>query len=265
MKLIPYSKKQSCYYCGALGPSLREHAPPKMMFAKFDCDSITVPSCDKHNTEKSIGDRAVITAMIMSASQMLKNNLGSNLTPNVITAIKHAEPDFNQAKKEVELRDFLIDPPEGLDIQLPYTKQSRNIRRWVRQLTAALVWSIIGRYEPKLHWGEALALSSGLVETTEAITSERAVFLLQEQHSAEEQFREMPWKPGWSAVPKKYPADIYSFDLCFPDDTQNFEGMNVVFRHRFYNSTSVWYVLFKATPEIINALTVASNQNNITI
>ncbi|HEY4717548.1 MAG TPA: hypothetical protein VIH14_00910, partial [Anaerolineales bacterium] len=90
MKLKNYSRNQPCYYCGAPGPNGREHAPPQMMFTGFDCDSITVPSCDKHNTRKNIGDRAIITAILMGASQMLSNRAKLStplirLTPNVIS------------------------------------------------------------------------------------------------------------------------------------------------------------------------------------
>jgi len=260
MKLKQYSDKYPCYYCGAPGPSIREHVPPKMMFSGFNSDSITVPSCDKHNTQKSIGDRAVITAVIMSASQMLNNHdkLSVQLTPNVITAIKLAEPKFSQAKNEVELRDFLIDPPEGLDIPLPYTQPRANIYGWMRQLSAGLIWSLIGLYNPNIQWDKALVWSPGFVTLAEPITTEKAASLLGEYHDLEKrEFDKLSWRSGWSAVPKNYPADIYSFDICFPEDIQDLLEMNVAFRHRFYNSTSVWYVLFKA-PQVIVDVLVAS-------
>jgi hypothetical protein len=257
MKLKQYSNKYPCYYCGALGPSIREHVPPKMMFCGFDTDSITVPSCDKHNTEKSIGDRAVITAIIMSASQMLNNldKLNVQLTSNVITAIKLVEPNIPKAKNEVELRDILIDPPEGLDIQIPYTQPGANIYGWMRQLSAALVWSVIGLYEPDIQWDNALAWSPGFLPIAEPITSEKAASLLGDYHDLEKrEFDKLSWRPGWSAAPKNYPADIYSFEIGFPKDRQDLLDMNVVFRHRFYNSTSVWYVMFKAPQEIVDVL-----------
>jgi hypothetical protein len=266
-KLKDYSKNQPCYYCGAPGPSGREHAPPKMMFTHFDCDCITVPSCDKHNTKKSIGDRAIITAIIMGASQTFnhRDKLSvplDRLTPNVLAAIKLVEPNFHQAKNEVELRDFLINPPDGLDIPIPYTQLGIIIPGWIRQLTAALVWSLIGRHEPNIAWDEVRVWSPGLVMTSEPITSENAVSLLSKHHDLEQYFNKMPWRLGWSAYPKKYPADIYSFDLCFPEDIENWQGMNVGFRHRFYNGISVWYVWLKAPQEIVNALVVAAADKN---
>ena len=109
----------------------------------------------------------------------------------------------------------------------------------VRQLTAASVWSVIERHEPNIQWDEALAWSAGFVAIDEPITAERAASLLQESHDMEQQFHKMPWLLGWSAAPKHYPSDIYSFDIGFPEDIENWQGMNVILRHRFYNSTSV--------------------------
>jgi len=64
IRLFSYSKKEACYYCGKLpndkAPSSKEHVPPKMMFKGFNCDSITIPACANHNTNKNIGDRAVV-------------------------------------------------------------------------------------------------------------------------------------------------------------------------------------------------------------
>ena len=259
MKLQEYGKQKPCYYCGADGPSTREHVPPQMMFAGFARNSITVPSCDKHNTKKSIGDRAIITALIMSASQMFKHRdtLHIYLTPNVITAIKKAEPYFDLAKNDVRFRDFLIDPPDDLDIPLPYLELNTNIREWFKQLTAALIWSIVGRHDPNLQWDNASVGSLGFVETAGPITFQKAVSIRQKNANLERQFNEMQWYSGWSATPKSYPDDIYSFDLSFSENIV--EGVNVFFRHRFYYNTSVWYVLFKAPPEIVDTLVAATN------
>jgi len=241
------------------------------MFTGFDCDCITVPSCDKHNTKKSFGDRAIITAIIMGASQMLKNrgkmlknrdNSSFEWTSNVLAAIKLIEPNFQQAKNEVELRDFLIDPSEDLDIPTPYTHLGETIYWWIKQLTAALVWSLIGRYEPNIHWDETRVWSPGLVITGEPFTTENAASLLSEHHDLEQYFNKLTWHLGWSAYPKNYPADIYSFDLCFIEDKENWQGMNIGFRHRFYNGISVWYAWLKVPQEIVDSLLVATSNND---
>jgi hypothetical protein len=134
-----------------------------MMFDGFDCDSITVPSCDLHNTSKSIGDRGIVTALILSVAQMYKNHEKLNviLTPNVIRAIQLVEPYFHQAVNEVELRPLFSDPPEGLDIPLPYLQPTAYIPQWIKQLTAALVWSVIGFNDKETDWDNSVPWSHG--------------------------------------------------------------------------------------------------------
>ena len=160
MRLHQFSKKEPCYYCGAPPPSTKEHAPPEMMFDGFDCDSITVPACEAHNTSKSGRDRAIVTAISILAYQVWKQDANDrNLTPNVIKAVKNLEPNFSRAETEVGLRDFLVNPPSGLLNSLPYTKSSVNPENWIRQLTAALVWSAIGKYNSRIEWDKANAWS----------------------------------------------------------------------------------------------------------
>lgn len=47
--------KDTCYCCGSIDTS-REHLPPKCLFEKPRPNLITVPSCDRHNSEKSKDD-----------------------------------------------------------------------------------------------------------------------------------------------------------------------------------------------------------------
>jgi len=261
MRLMPYSKLDPCYYCGAPPPSIREHVPPSMMFNGFDCDSITVPSCDRHNTSRSKGDRGIVTALIMSVSQMYKNrdklhdNLNGILTPNIIRAIQLLEPDFNQATNEVELRDIFIDPPKDLDIPLPYMQPSAFIHGWIRQLTAALVWSVTGSYDPNTDWDNSVPWSHGYLPSSgEPRTFEDISNEMLKNQDIDQLFKQMKWHDGWSALPRKYPKDIYSFELSFIQNLEPWQGLNVVFRHRFYNSTSVWKILFKASQNILASL-----------
>jgi hypothetical protein len=76
------------------------------MFADIECDSITVPACDKHNTQKSLGDRAVVTAIAMSMDQERKRS-ATAATQNVMKAMDSLRLDFNKAKNEVALRPFI--------------------------------------------------------------------------------------------------------------------------------------------------------------
>src|SRR5258706_15617847 len=56
--------KKPCYYCGSQANS-DEHAPPRQMFKGFSCDSITVPSCSTHNSEKGGADQAIVSAFLI--------------------------------------------------------------------------------------------------------------------------------------------------------------------------------------------------------
>ena len=47
------------YYCGTQA-STRENLHPKQIFKGFHVDSITAPSCEKHNTEKSGDDEEIV-------------------------------------------------------------------------------------------------------------------------------------------------------------------------------------------------------------
>lgn len=56
--------RSTCYYCGGKTTS-DEHAPPRQMFRAFDCDSITVPSCETHNSAKAGRDQAIVSAFLI--------------------------------------------------------------------------------------------------------------------------------------------------------------------------------------------------------
>lgn len=65
----------SCYWCGAPATS-REHAPPRCIFPspkdalgeiRYRDNLITVPSCDKHNLQKSKEDEYLMVVMSLNA------------------------------------------------------------------------------------------------------------------------------------------------------------------------------------------------------
>ena len=136
LKLKQYSKWKPCYYCGPPPPSTQEHAPAKLMFAAFDCDSITVPSCIRHNSEKSNSDRAVVTVLIKSLVRAFENGMSTtDLPADATRAIRSLEPNFRQANREY-LTAHLLEDPE-LDFEIPAINVS--VFHWMRQLSAALL------------------------------------------------------------------------------------------------------------------------------
>jgi hypothetical protein len=255
-----YSGKKPCYYCGRPTQGKmrhsREHAPPEMMFECFDCDSITVPACEDHNTKKSIGDRAIVTAMIMGARQVWKNYPKSTrITINVLRAIKAVEPYFSQAKNEVQLQKLLVDAPPTKDFNLPYINPQTKIHAWLRQLTAAMIWSIIGKHDSYFNWDKTWVWSPGYVLTSGPLTREEAKQRFIQNRNIELKLNIFNWHLGWTAKPREYPKDIYTFELCFLDYPEEWNGMNIMFKHRFYNDISVWYTCFMVSPKTKERIT----------
>lgn len=83
-------KYEVCYWCGKLATS-REHVPPKCLFPEgkdvkqiygqsFRNNLITVPSCDKHNTEKSNEDQYLMVC--------LSGRVGNNAVAYIHNATK---------------------------------------------------------------------------------------------------------------------------------------------------------------------------------
>jgi len=144
--------KALCYYCGRRANS-NEHAPPKQMFKEFSCDSITVPSCEDHNSAKGGSDQAIVSAFLIP----LYNGIGRySLEGEVLKAIKVAEPSFERAKRRAVNSALLKNPPEALkDLpNLAYLVPSIDIGAWIRQLTAALVYDGTQVFDPTIGWSE---------------------------------------------------------------------------------------------------------------
>src|SRR5437667_5843967 len=89
-----FNKHRPCYYCGAQPPSSREHAPIRAMFDAFDCSAITVPSCEAHNNDKNLADRAILSFFMRGLYYSLRD---ATLTPNVLKALAAAEKKLTHA------------------------------------------------------------------------------------------------------------------------------------------------------------------------
>jgi hypothetical protein len=241
MRLRQYAARQPCYYCGTPGPSSREHAPPKLIFANFDCDHITVPSCDTHNNAKSDKDRAIVTWLIKSLDRMFESGVSTTSTsPIVIEAISHLKPSFGQAAKHVSDNSFLSDPE--LDFKIPAI--DFDFSEWIRQLSAALIWSVTGQFDDSIKWNEAYVSNEFYLQGPDtrplsSVLSELLFSWIGTRH-----IESFDWKPGWSARPRAYPRELYNFSVCFsPTLVQEIER-EVAFRHQFYATLDfyVWFV-----------------------
>ena len=255
MRLKQYSKRKPCYYCGAAPPSTQEHAPPKLMFTALECDSITVPSCIRHNNEKSDKDRAIITVLIKSLSRALESGLvATSLPEKVIEAIEFLKPSFAQANREVNDRSLLADPE--LDFKIPAVNVS--IFDWMRQLSAALVWSVVGEFDSSIDWNEAFVWSSLNLQSSAPMSVYDVGLQVLINQGSEEHIESYNWEVGWSSKPKSYPPGIYNFRVCFSPPFEQDKGREVAFRHQFYSCLN-WYVWFAPSLETREILKQAVN------
>jgi len=245
--LKQYSKHKPCYYCGAPPPSSREHAPVRSMFEAFDCDSITVPSCNKHNSEKNLDDRAIVAFLLKGLYFSLRKG---SLTDNILKALVSAHPKLGELK-EVNLRPLIRNHRDVLGFPLSHLADTKSVLSWIRQLTAALTWSVLGKSDMSVDWDNAVVLSPQYVRADNMISLDEAAATLKSNKSLEELLNKpsIKWWRGWSAYPKPYPPDIYRFEISFTttDDFDYFESKNNVrFRHWFY-SQFAWYAIFNAS------------------
>jgi hypothetical protein len=87
-----------CYYCGREATS-DEHVPPKGIFPEAkDCDGvdyrkqlITVPSCDDHNSAKTLNDEYLLVLLTLNT---FKNAVGQGQFDTKMVRIVRRKPDF---------------------------------------------------------------------------------------------------------------------------------------------------------------------------
>lgn len=247
--------KKACYYCGVKATSL-EHAPPRQFFRGFPCDSITVPSCDKHNTKKSGNDQAIVSAFLIA----LRNGSERwSLEPEVKVAIQRALPSFERAKRKAIDIPLISDQPK-YTANLPnvsHIAPSASIRSWARQLTAALVYDVANEFVASVVWDTAIAWSPNFVESNEASPMQfsHVVSVLTKKEETKESLDSLEWRNGWSAHPRPYPPFIYTFDI-------HIEPGGVIFRHWFYKRF-FWYVWFNAEPDVTAKLLEKASHGSV--
>lgn len=239
---------KKCYYCGMPANSY-EHAPPKQMFKGFSCDSITVPSCEKHNTSKSKTDQAIVSAFLIP----LVNSIGKYpIEENVFNAICAATSLFDRTKRYAIERPLLNNPPEWLqDLpDLAYLLPEINIEEWVKQLTAALIYNAIKFFDSTIDWPKIMVWSPNWLPTTSpnSLTFNQARNIILKNRNFQSNFEEMAWINGWSAYPTPYPTDIYRFQINIES------GDLIIIKHVFYGRYK-WFTWFFVPQETRAKLT----------
>ena len=236
-----------CYYCGDRAEGY-EHAPPRLLFKAFCCDSITVPACRRHNSEKSGDDQAVVYAMLQSLAA------SSGVWPQSETvkrAIKAAASGFGTTRRRTFLIHMFDDsaPEEFSEFpRVSYVYSAERIEEWHRQLTAALVYDGLGRFDRAISWTQAESFAPSFVECSapQPLPLGYVLSVMYANRAVETELAGMDWIEGWSAHPRPYPSDIYRFWMVFSSNL-------VVFRHRFFDAFD-WYVGFRASRQTARAL-----------
>ena len=234
------SKKQ-CYFCGQPAQSF-EHAPPQQMFNGFNCDSITVPSCNLHNSKKSGCDQAIVHGFFKSLSPY--QNL---LSGDVLKAFKYAEKSFYYTKRTAIVSKMLKNPPE-LYRNLPtlaYLTPNVKMIDWIRQLTAAIIYSGTQRYDSTIDWKKIRVESPEWIYTKgpETVEVKEALSYFARMDAKKKLMVKLIWKDGWSAYPRPYPAAIYRFCL-------HFSTCEIIMNHMLYSHYN-WYAWIPASKQLI--------------
>jgi hypothetical protein len=246
--------KGYCYFCGAKATTF-EHVPPRQMFKGFSCDSITVPSCDEHNTKKSGDDQAIISSFLIP----LRNGKDVyKLEPEIEQAIKAATPSFERAKKKAISAQLINNQPADIP-NTSYLSADAKFWHWMRQLTAALVFDATETFNDSVNWEELPAWSPHRIPSAknEPMELDKFLALFQEKEKKEKGFQELEWLNGWSSFPNSYPSIIYKFKIHLTDS-------EILFCHKFYNRYDC-YILVKLPFDILAKIFQKATEFNSSI
>jgi len=205
---MPKSSFKRCYYCGCEATS-KEHAPPQQLLKYFQCDSITVPSCDVHNGDKSGRDQAVI-------HRYFKSLLGyqEKLEPEGYKALLNAIGGFDYTKKTVFPAHLIKNPKKSLQ-KLPkiaYVTKENKIHNWIKKLSSAIIFDATQSYDSSIPWDDLQIFSPNWVpaKDPQGLDLNKTIEILQRNEQSKIELEKLPWQLGWSAHPRPYPQKIYS-------------------------------------------------------
>lgn len=253
LRRYQFSIKKPCYYCGATTSISKEHVPPKALFHGIDCDRITVPACEEHNSEKSSFDKAILCAMAQVTLE------GHALDPHdpiytkrVLTTAIELQKTFEEVKRLASIQGY-FENPLAWQINDMVRFEFGYILIWIRQLTAGLIWHITGESlkDVDFYSGDAFCLGYSVGGP---FTQEENLRSTSEKIRKTAHYESLSWHRGWTPYPKPYPRDLYRFDVSF--DAFEFEGAfpNVIFGHTFFNGDVTWYVSFECPEPMISVI-----------
>lgn len=226
------SKGRVCYYCGQEATG-QEHVPPGQMFKGFDCDSITVPSCEAHNASKC-GDDQTIIDLLMRGVDWQRTR--APISQDAQEALLLRSSSFSYTKHRID-HAKLVDHP--MLPEIPYLEPETDIHGWMQHVVAGLVFDGVGFHDASVDWSTAFVFSPGFVRREKIPTlspKECTEWLNEIVEMADGADRSFEWFEGWSGQPRPYPRDVFFFRVGFHD-----EGF-VCVRLQFYGD-SQWYVV----------------------
>lgn len=197
--------------------------------------------------------------LLLAVQQMEAN--GFSIPDNVRLAFKNAQNHFGQAKRDISLRPLLSNISEDLNYEMAYlyeTKERKIIIPWMRQLTAGLVWSVMGEWILENDFKNAWVYSPDFFSGPTPLQPIEFLHKVVKNQSSKFFFDSLVWKTGWPSGNNNYPSEIFFFELSFIDNTEQWDGRNVIFKYRFY-SIMTWYVWFTASKETKRQLALAVN------
>lgn len=238
-----------CYFCGRYATT-KEHVPPKQMFRDFDCDSITVPSCAEHNCEKSGEDQAIVSVFLIPIKNYIEASTRNknNFSKIILKATSVASSSFERTKYRVLSKPFLDQMPEEIK-HLPnigFLKAPIKFNNWIRKLTAGIMYNGIGCFDDSINWETIDCWSTEYFDSKLSSNQKDKLNLLVKYDEFRKWLDAKTWIKGWSAYPRNYPTDIYSFYFCF-------EFGDITIKHCFYKNYNC-YASFKTTSENKNIL-----------
>ncbi len=235
---------KQCYFCGDSATS-REHAPPQMMFKGFECDSITVPSCDLHNSKKSGRDQAIIHGFFKSLRYYY-----DTLEGDVLKAFNIAEPAFQYTKRTAVETKMFRNPSYqiGLLPRLAYLPSEIDMPGWVSQLSAAIVCDGTQSYDQSVKWEKIKVASPSWVPAAEpeSVDENKAISYFIKWDEVKNYLEKKSWRNGWSAHPRSYPRRIYKFRL-------HFSTSEIILNHIFYERYN-WFVWIPIIKQLVSKL-----------
>jgi hypothetical protein len=200
-------KNKFCYYCGKPATS-KEHVPPKQLFAGQEIPRFTVPSCEKHNGDKSGDDEAIIKAMLMSLDN--PDYIGS-YPIKVQNLVKRNRPHYSQVKRNVTLN-----PLVSYSLQeLAYIAPTISVEQWIRQVTSALICAGTKTFDPNINLDQAEIFAPDFLVTERPGFHDYLVERLYPKTNLVRDWLNnyFEWLPGWRPDNQAYPPELFQFSL----------------------------------------------------